>query len=177
MSTTAGFPPLLGTEARVLILGTLPSRKSLEKSQYYGHPRNAFWPIMGALFGAGPDVPYASRVRILTDAGIAVWDVLAASIRPGSMDSAIDPRAAAANDFTALFREQPGIELVCFNGRTAGQLFRKLVAPQLESGSNTPGYRALPSTSPAYAAMSFAEKLERWRVVVMQALHTKGITK
>lgn len=133
--------------------------------QYYGHPRNAFWPIMGELFDAGPDVPYRERAQMLVDNGIAVWDVLAASVRPGSMDSAIDPGTATANDFVRLLDNQPLIHLVCFNGQTAARYFERLVAPAVENGSNTLQYQLLPSTSPAHASMSFTEKLDRWRIV------------
>jgi len=165
VKATEGFSPILAPDAAVLVLGTLPSRKSLEKNQYYGHPKNAFWSIMGELFGAGKDRSYTTRTKILTGNGIAVWDVLASSVRPGSMDSAIDYSTAAANDFVALFRDQPQISIVCFNGQTAAKLYRRFVAPTLEKGSNAPNYQTLPSTSPAHASMSFEEKLERWEIV------------
>lgn len=162
---TGGFPPILGSGARVLVLGSLPSVKSLEKNQYYGHPRNAFWPIMGELFGAGRELAYAERRKIMVDNGVAIWDVLASSNRPGSMDAAIDEKSATANDFNALLRDHPGIRLICFNGQAAARLFRRLVAPTLENGSTTLDYQTMPSTSPAYAAMRFEEKLARWRLV------------
>jgi len=165
MSETTGFSPIAGPGARVLVLGSLPSVKSVEKQQYYGHPQNAFWRVMGALFGAGLEIPYARRAAMLVKNRVAVWDVLAASIRPGSMDSAIDQATARPNDFNRFYGEQPDIRLVCFNGQAAARLYGKLVAPALEKGSNTPDYQTLPSTSPAYASMSFADKLERWRVV------------
>lgn len=171
--TTSGFPPVVGEHARVLILGTLPSRRSLELSQYYGHPRNAFWRIMGVLFDAGPDVPYDERTRRVAAAGVAIWDVLDASVRPGSMDAAIDLSTARANDFAAFLASRPDIRLVCFNGKTAESLFRRLVAPNLEKGSNVQRFETLPSTSPAFAAMSFEEKLERWKII-LAATHGKG---
>lgn len=166
---SAGFAPLLGRDPRVLVLGTLPSRRSLEKQQYYGHPRNAFWQIMGELFGAGPGVPYAERMRLLTARRVAVWDVLRASVRPGSLDADIDVATAKANDFASLFAAHPGIALVCFNGRAAAGLWQRLVAPVLQNSSNTLDYRTLPSTSPAHASVRYAEKLERWRVVAQVA--------
>ncbi|MDH4071820.1 MAG: DNA-deoxyinosine glycosylase [Gammaproteobacteria bacterium] len=169
MSVVNGFPPILGKSARVLVLGTLPSRRSLETNQYYGHPRNAFWPIMGALLGAGPGVPYEERRGILARRQVAVWDVLRSSVRPGSMDADIEPTTAAANDFAALFAASPDIALVCFNGRAAADLWRRLVAPGLQNGSNTVDYQTLPSTSPAHASMSFAQKLEHWRVIAERA--------
>ena len=162
---TTGFPPIAGPGAKVLILGSLPSRKSLEFKQYYGHPQNAFWRIMGALFGAGRDTPYDERTAILVANGVAVWDVLQASVRPGSMDADIDRDAAVANDFAGFFREHPSVELVCFNGKTAQTLYRRLVAPVIENGSNSRTYQTMPSTSPAFAAMSFDQKLDQWRIV------------
>ena len=164
-SETSGFPPILADGARVLVLGSLPSVMSIRKGQYYGHPQNAFWKIMGELFGAGPDLDYASRTDRLTRSRVAVWDVLAASVRPGSMDADIDPATARPNDFAKLFREHASIGLVCFNGQAAARFYQRLVAPELEKGSNTVHYETLPSTSPAYASISFADKLQKWRVV------------
>jgi hypoxanthine-DNA glycosylase len=162
---TAGFPPIARADAKVLVLGTLPSRMSVELGQYYGHPQNAFWKIMGRLFGAHRELTYESRREILKASRVAVWDVLASSVRPGSMDADIDASTAVTNDFNRLFDEHREIELVCFNGRTAEKLFLRHVAPGLENRSNRLRYQALPSTSPAYASMSFDEKLRAWRTV------------
>jgi TDG/mug DNA glycosylase family protein len=107
---TCGFAPILGDRARVLILGSLPSVASLEKNQYYGHPQNVFWRIMGELFGAGPDMPYAQRTRILVNARVAVWDVLRSSVRPGSMDADIDRKAQRLlNTVSRSARDPPGV--------------------------------------------------------------------
>ena len=165
MPITTGFVPIVGPGASTLVLGSLPSRKSLERQQYYGHPRNAFWHIMGDLFGAAPTLPYDERKNILIRNRIAVWDVLAASVRPGSLDASIDPATARANDFRAFLIEYPEVRRVCFNGRAAESLFRRLVAPTLEKGSNTLVLHTLPSTSPAYAAMRYEEKLARWQYI------------
>lgn len=164
-SETAGFPPIIGPQPRVLVLGSLPSVKSIEMQQYYGHPQNAFWRIMNELFGIDHKAQYTERVEAVIRHRIAIWDVLAASVRPGSMDSDIVETTARPNNFARFFREQPDISLVCFNGRTAARLFDRLVAPTLEKGSNSLRYQVLPSTSPAYASMMFDEKLEHWRVV------------
>jgi hypoxanthine-DNA glycosylase len=171
---TVGFPPIAGPGARVLVLGSLPSRKSLEQNQYYGHSQNAFWPIMGELFGAGRERPYEQRVATLIRHGVAVWDVLASSVRPGSMDADIDRDAAVTNDFASFFKAQPDIGLVCFNGKTAWQLFDRLVAPVIENGSNRRRYQRLPSTSPAYASMSFEQKLSQWRVIRTATCNQQG---
>ena len=153
----------------MLVLGSLPSVKSAELSQYYGHPRNAFWPIMGALFGAGSSLPYNERKQILVENRVAVWDVLASSVRPGSMDAAIDSASAKPNDFSNLFSFHQGIHTVFFNGQAAATLFKSLVAPTLENRSNRRTYQALPSTSPAHAAMRFEQKLAAWRQVAIAA--------
>jgi hypoxanthine-DNA glycosylase len=160
-----GFAPLVCDGARVLVLGSLPGKKSLAEREYYAHPQNAFWKIMGALFNAGPELPYAHRTQRLTRAGVAVWDVLASSVRPGSLDASIRAETASCNDFPAFFRRYPDITTLCFNGKKAAHLFATLVAT---SGlrQNSPADRLLlPSTSPAYAGMPFAEKLRHWSVV------------
>ena len=169
-SETQGFPPILGDRPRVLILGSLPSVMSIRKGEYYGHPQNAFWRIMAELFGAGTDRSYETRAKRLIDRGVAVWDVLAASVRPGSMDADIDPSSARPNEFARLFRAHPDIRLVCFNGKAAARFYQRLVAPDLEKGSNNRQYETLPSTSPANASISFTDKLDKWRVVQEFAL-------
>jgi hypoxanthine-DNA glycosylase len=170
---TPGFPPIAGADALVLVLGSLPSRKSVELGQYYGHPQNAFWRIMGELFGAHRELPYDERREILAASRVAVWDVLASSVRPGSMDADIDASTAIPNDFDRFFDEQTAIELVCFNGRTAEKLFRQHVAPRIENRSNKLRYQLLPSTSPAYASMNFDAKLRAWRIL-RDTINTTG---
>lgn len=160
-----GFPPIACATSRVLILGSLPSRKSIEEQQYYAHPRNQFWRIMGELFDAGPDHPYQQRVKILLRSGIAVWDVLRSSVRPGSMDASIDMSTARGNDFCTFLARHPSIHTVCFNGRKSEQLFQRLALATAAQPKNDLSYLSLPSSSPAHAAMSFAEKLERWAAV------------
>ena len=165
MATTKGFPPILGAVARVLVLGSLPSQQSLIKNQYYGNPRNAFWPIMGELFGAGPETPYAERCNILSGKDIAVWDVLRAGTRPGSMDAAIIEDTAEPNDFGTLHASHPELQRVCFNGKAAERLFRKLVPIETQESFAAVKFVTMPSTSPAYAAMRFEEKLRHWAVI------------
>ena len=106
------FPPIADAGATVLILGSMPGEESLRAGQYYAHPRNAFWPIMGDLFGAGPGLDYAARARVLKSNGIALWDVLASCARDGSLDSAIAGDSILANDFPAFFLAHPGIARV-----------------------------------------------------------------
>jgi hypoxanthine-DNA glycosylase len=131
--------------------------------QYYAHPHNAFWKLIGAIFDADATLPYARRVQILARHRIALWDVLAAAERPGSLDSAIVHASALANDFAAFFRAHPRIRRVFFNGRKAEDLYRRFVLPGLGEEFAGIEYHGLPSTSPAHAGMTFARKLQRWR--------------
>jgi double-stranded uracil-DNA glycosylase len=157
-----GFPPLAAPGARVLVLGSLPGRRSLEAYEYYAQPQNTFWRMMGALFCAAPALPYHERVARLTSCGVAVWDVLAAAERPGSLDSAIVRSTMRVNDFAPFFAAQPGLCVVAFNGTTAAELYRRRVLPQLEGPAAALERIVLPSTSPAHATLRFEEKLRRW---------------
>ena len=169
-SSAEGFPPILGSTPRVLILGSLPSRKSLEKQQYYGHPQNAFWKIMRVLLGA--EGSYLERSAAIANAGVAVWDVLARAERPGSMDADIDIASAVANPLGPLLERETSIALVAFNGRAAESMFRRFV-----SGPFRPlDFVRLPSTSPAYASLTLAEKTEQWRSGLAPALPELELT-
>ena len=169
MKSSTGFPPIVGAGASVLVLGSLPSQKSLQASEYYAHPQNAFWRIMGRLFGAGPEDSYQQRTASLISNGIAVWDVLASSIRPGSMDSDIDLATARPNDFASFFEANAAIELVCFNGQKAAGMFEELVLAEHAELRSDRQFETLPSTSPAYASMPFEEKLAKWSIVLRRA--------
>jgi hypoxanthine-DNA glycosylase len=159
------FPAIASLEAHTLVLGSLPGRKSLEMSQYYAHPQNAFWKLIGTIFAVKEGLPYERRVKILTSRGIALWDVLAAAERPGSLDSSIVHATARANDFRSFFLEHPRLRRVFFNGRKAEQMFERFVQPGLGAAFPRIRYACLPSTSPAHAGMTFAEKLDSWRVL------------
>lgn len=158
-----GFAPILGENPTVLILGSMPGQASLHAFQYYAHPRNAFWYIMGELFGAHFEKPYQERVRKLRENGIAVWDVIYQCARPGSLDSAIVEETVFVNDFEALFKNEPQIKKIIFNGATAEKLYRRKVLSTLDSvvGQSHQLIR-LPSTSPAHASVSRDEKLKIW---------------
>ena len=149
----------------MLILGSMPSVASLDKHEYYGKTQNAFWRIMGELFGAGPDLAYTDRVVRLTEQGVAVWDVLATCVRPGSLDSAIDMSSAETNDIPALLQQFPAISHVFFNGKKSEQIFRKQVLTQAPGLRSDIVYQGLPSTSPAMAMLNFEAKLQQWRQV------------
>ncbi len=169
MKSSTGFPPIVGAGASVLVLGSLPSQKSLQASEYYAHPQNAFWRIMGRLLGTGPEDSYQQRTASLISNGIAVWDVLASSVRPGSMDSDIDISTARPNDFASFFEANTAIELVCFNGRKAAGMFEDLVLAEHAELCSGRQFETLPSSSPAYASMPFEEKLAKWTIVLRRA--------
>ncbi len=152
------FPPVLGECPETLILGSMPSEESLRQSRYYAHPQNAFWPIMGALLGFAPDTPYLERLEILKARKIALWDVLESCVRPGSMDSDIE--GEIPNDFKTLFKANPQIRRVAFNGATAEKLFLKHAAAFAPHGC---ALAKAPSSSPAFASMRFERKLELWK--------------
>ena len=159
---SVGFAPIAGGRPRVLVLGSLPGRKSLEMGQYYAQPQNGFWRIMGAIFGAGPSLPYPERLERLIAKRVAVWDVLAAGERDGSLDSAIVPASIVVNDFGAFFVRHADIGFVCFNGAKAADLYRRHVLPVLVPRFASLPHRVLPSTSPANASVPFASKLAIW---------------
>lgn len=122
---------------------------------------------MGEIFDAGPDKPYDARVQILMQNGVAVWDVLADSVRPGSMDSAIERKSAHANDFDDFFKRNTDVHLVCFNGKAAAQLFQKLVPQSVQASLKTVRFVTMPSTSPANAAVSVTAKKQSWSVIAV----------
>jgi hypoxanthine-DNA glycosylase len=160
-----GFPPICRADAHSLILGSMPSRESLRLQQYYAHPRNAFWPIMRALFGleAGG---YSEQAQQLTDHGIAVWDVLRACVREGSLDSAIDDESIVTNDFPTFFGQHPRIRRVYFNGAKAEAVYRRRVLPLLAEPARSLSLQRLPSTSPANAGMSLEQKEKAWSIIL-----------
>ena len=160
-----GFPAVADAQARVLVLGSLPGQVSLREQQYYAQPQNAFWKIMGELFGAFPALPYAERLQVLMAHRVALWDVCASAERPGSLDGSIRPASVVPNDFAQLFSSHRRIELICFNGQKAASLYRRMVLPALPRTAKVIQRETLPSTSPAFAGMPFEEKLARWSLL------------
>jgi hypoxanthine-DNA glycosylase len=157
------FTPIARGDARVLILGSLPGRVSLEQQRYYAQPYNAFWRIMGDLIGASPDVPYYERLALLRENQIAVWDVCAAAVRDGSLDSAIDLASIEANDIAGFLRQHRGVRQICFNGRKAQEIYQRKVRQEPRALFERVRYLPLPSTSPAHAGMPYQQKLSLWR--------------
>ena len=173
MSRIEGFPPLARPDARILVLGSMPSLESLARGRYYAHPRNAFWPIMTRLFGLRATA-WAERAEELTAHGVAVWDVLRACRRDGSLDSAIDESSIVTNDFAAFFRAHPEIRRVFFNGAKAESVYRRRVLPALGPDAAALPLRRLPSTSPAHAGLDLEQKTAAWRELLRAALPDNG---
>ena len=123
---------------------------------------------MNDIFGIGGS--YIERCAGLTSHQVALWDVLQASVRPGSMDADIRFETATPNDFFDFLRKYPDIELIVFNGKKAEQLFHRLVPTEISQKLDLAG---LPSTSPAYAAMSFQGKLGAWKAGLKLLQSTK----
>ncbi|MDR6493497.1 DNA-deoxyinosine glycosylase [Paraburkholderia sp. 22099] len=153
-----GFPPVVAADTHTLILGSFPGEASLAATQYYAHPRNQFWRLLGTVLEEPlAELAYEERLRRVLAHGIGVWDVLAACHREGSLDAAI--RNALPNDFASLREHAPLLKKVCFNGKTAGRF-----APVIGAA----GYATvmLPSSSPANAMLSFDQKLRLWRDIL-----------
>jgi hypoxanthine-DNA glycosylase len=170
MARILSFAPIANREARILILGSMPGRASLAAGQYYAHAQNLFWTILGDIAGVAPSMPYAARARALKACRIALWDVLASCAREGSLDSAIDEATARANDFAAFYRAHPQITHVFFNGAKAEGCYRRHVLPFLTAAPAQPGYRRLPSTSPANASISRTDRQWIWKRALRRAL-------
>ncbi|SIT02688.1 DNA-deoxyinosine glycosylase [Neptunomonas antarctica] len=162
------FNYVASASATILILGSMPGVKSLQEQQYYAHPRNTFWRIMGEFFDFEPrelesGLNYTSYLALLQEHGIALWDVAHQCIRPGSLDSEIDRKSVVPNAIPALLTTCPHIHTICFNGQTAAKMFKQHFPDLL----NNPNLRfiTLPSTSPAHAALTFTDKLNAWNIV------------
>lgn len=152
-----GLPPVIGRGTRLVILGSFPGVASLQAGQYYAHPRNQFWPLVGTLLGeALAAMPYRARLATLRRHGLGLWDVYAACRREGSLDTAIED--AVPNDLTSLRRRAPGLCAIAHNG---GESARSM---HITAALGLPVFR-LPSTSPANASWSFERKRAAWREV------------
>lgn len=135
--------------------------------QSYAHAQNLFWPLMGEMFDAGPELEYPQRLGRLQARGIGIWDVLASCERSGSLDSAIVRASEVANDIPGLLKSHPSIAAIALNGGHAQRAFRRLVLPRIAPvHASTLALIDLPSTSPANASMTRQHKRERWRVLL-----------
>lgn len=158
-----GFGPVWREDARVLVLGSMPSVESLNQSFYYSHPRNAFWPMMAQILGEEMPTTVEDKRALLIRRRIALWDTVKSCERTGSLDSNI--RCAQANDFEEIYKNCPHIRYVLFNGGTAETLYRRLVARKDERFI----FRRMPSTSPAYT-LKYEQKRAAWEQALKEAL-------
>jgi hypoxanthine-DNA glycosylase len=161
MSRITSFEPLIDQQSKVLILGSIPGAQSLKKQQYYGNPRNHFWPMMYKLFDEKPASTYEEKILFLQRHGIALWDVIQSCNREGSLDARItDP---VVNPILQLLQRFSSISLIALNGTKAFTLFRKHAAHQL---TGLP-YVKLPSTSPVPGkhVKSLEDKLQEWKII------------
>lgn len=151
----ASFAPVYRTDARLLVLGSLPGDASLAAARYYAHPHNQFWRLMGAVIDAPlAELAYAARLERLQSAGVALWDVVAEAERRGSLDTAI--RNVAANDLHALIARLPQLKAIAFNGQRAAAIGARV----LGKDSRVPTF-TLPSSSPAFTRR-FEDKQAEW---------------
>jgi hypoxanthine-DNA glycosylase len=147
----------------VLVLGSMPGAASLAAGQYYAHPRNLFWTLMGEMLGFDPALPYARRIAALKRAHVALWDVIGACARIGSLDARIDPGSVVVNDFGGFLARHRALTLICFNGTTAAASWRRHVQTSVADR----GLRSvtLPSSSPANASIALVAKRRAWSIV------------
>jgi len=155
MARKSSFPAVVAPDTRVLVLGSLPGERSLAAQRYYAHPQNRFWHLIGKAIGADlQPLDYEDRLAALLAAKVGLWDTVASAQRSGSLDAAI--RAAEANPLAELVASLPELRAVGFNGKASA----RLGMPQL-AGTNL-ALIALPSSSPANAAVPLAEKEKSW---------------
>ena len=163
-----GFGPVGCAQPKVLILGSLPGLASIKAQQYYGHPRNQFWPILAATTGAQHD-SYIDRVASLDRYGIMLWDVVHSAHREGSLDSNIERSGLRVNDFSFVVNSAC-LEIIAFNGAAAEKLFKRHVLDAWVSKElmldQLPTMVRMPSTSPANASQSFEQKLSKWQLLL-----------
>lgn len=160
MSLKFSFPPIAGSNPHLLILGTLPGEESLRLGQYYAHPRNHFWPLIGDVLGEATPANYLDRKKMLTRHGLALWDVLKSAERIGSLDSAI--RNPQVNDFAGFLEDNPSIRAIAFNGQKARDLFRRYVLKSSSMKALDTALVSLPSSSPLHT-VTLETKLAAWR--------------
>lgn len=174
MAVVRSFAPIASATARVLILGSMPGVASLRAAQYYAHPQNAFWPIMASICGFDPAAGYAARTAAVRRRGIALWDVMRSCDREGSLDSAILAESIEVNDFAGFLGRHRHVDTVLCNGATAFTKFERLARPGLAGLGRELRSVRLPSTSPANASTSRADKLAAWRAALAPLLRRRA---
>ena len=162
MPLVHSFEPIVGSNPRIVILGSMPGVVSLQAVQYYANPRNAFWAIIAELFGIDIDCSYQSRVDQISQLPLILWDTLKACHREGSLDSKILKQQIEANNIAGLAEQYSGLRAIAFNGAASEKYFNQLEKHRLPASHQLELIK-LPSTSPANASMNFDQKLSAWR--------------
>lgn len=165
-----GFPPMAGPVVHVLVLGSFPGVRSLEEARYYANPNNRFWRAMGPTCGIEPGDDYSTRLASLQAGGIALWDVLAACRRAGSLDQRIVRGSEEPNDLGALVAAHPELRAILLNGRSVAGLFHRHQIPQAFWSGLDIEILTLPSTSPAHAAMRSSDVIRAWEAALARVL-------
>lgn len=161
MSECESFAPLVEENSKILILGSMPGRKSLAMQEYYAHPQNRFWKLLAQLLGEEPPQSYAAKTAMLARHHIALWDTLAYCEREGSLDS--DIKNEQPNDILKLLAEKKNILAIFCNGGKAAAAFKKYFAKKLPANVQV---FYLHSTSPANARMRLDDLLVEWQVIL-----------
>ena len=159
MQKISSFPPIINKDSEILILGSIPGVKSLEMQQYYAHPQNKFWKIICEIFNEDFTTDYAERIKILEKHHIALWDVIDTCERKGSLDSEI--RNEEANKIEELLQNFPNIKAIFCNGQKSHKNLQKILGKKFRLP-----IIVLPSTSPAYAGLSYFDKLKLWHIIL-----------
>jgi len=163
-----GFPAIVTTNSKILVLGTIPGNESIKRGEYYANSRNQFWFIMGEICDAKPQLSYLQRKVKIEESGIAVWDVLKSCVRSGSSDKSIT--SPQPNDFRSFFLLHPAICAILFNGNRARKYFSKRVIPQLDSNLSNLILITLPSTSSTNTTKNKNAKLHEWQEAISHLL-------
>ncbi|WP_141503581.1 DNA-deoxyinosine glycosylase [Paenibacillus luteus] len=162
------FPPVIDEHARVLILGTAPSVKSLEHKQFYGHPQNFMWKIIYRLFNDSEmDPVYENRLIFLKKHHLALWDVIESCEREGSLD--VNIKAEVPQKLPELVAKYPSLRCFAFNGSKAYDTFHKFYRGH-ESFKDM-ALLKLPSSSPIPTPRmrTLEDRVTAWSVIVPYA--------
>ena len=159
MQKISSFPPIANKDSKILILGSIPGVKSLEMQQYYAHPQNKFWKIICEIFNEEFTTNYQQRIEILEKHHIALWDVIDTCERKGSLDSEI--RNEEANKIEELLQNFSNIKAIFCNGQKSHKNLQKILGKKFRMP-----IIVLPSTSPAYAGLSYFDKLKSWYIIL-----------
>ncbi len=166
----SGFPPQIHPTCQVLILGSMPGKASLKQAQYYAHSRNAFWPICQALHHSVLPEQWPERYPWLWQLRIGLWDVLAQCHRVSSLDKDISQQGLSLNPLAATVQSLPQLQAIGFNGQKARQLFNQHCVKLEPQAFTHLALIDLPSTSPANAMISTAQKQIIWHQALKQYL-------